>query len=146
MLNRKLRILNKRNSRFELKMKILTSLVFASQGLSRELRFKKRFAYPDPVLDRESLFCPIDELLANSAIVEVLPVQSIQFFVDDGIFKRLIQCTNSAFSGSKCRFSCPEGLDLLGPGDGIDECSCDETTGECSWIGSTRFSDCYEQG
>jgi hypothetical protein len=84
VLNRKPRILNKRNSRFELKMKILTSLIFASQGLSRELRFKKRFDYPDPVLDRESFFCPIDELLANSAVVEVLPVQSIQFFVDNG--------------------------------------------------------------
>ena len=52
-------------------MKILSSLLFASQGFGRELRFKKRFNYPDPVSDREGLFCPIDELFENSAIVEV---------------------------------------------------------------------------
>ena len=51
-------------------MKILSSLLFAS-GFGRELRFKKKFNYPDPVLDREALFCPIDELFENSAIVEV---------------------------------------------------------------------------
>lgn len=126
-------------------MKILSSLVFVTPGLSRELRFKKRFDYPDPVLDRESLFCPIDELFENNALVEVLSVLLIHLILRWTLL-RLIQCTNSAFSRSKCRFSCQEGLDLLGPGDGIDECSCDEETGDCTWIGSTRFSDCYEQG
>ena len=80
VLSRKLWILNKRITGFELKMKILSSLLFATPGFSRELRFKKRFDYPDPVLDRESLFCPIDELFENSALVEVLlAVWLIQF-------------------------------------------------------------------
>ena len=56
-----------------------------------------------------------------------------------------VKCSNSAYSGSTCQFSCPVGMSLLGPGDGKDSCKCDNVTNECDWDGTTRFSDCYEE-
>lgn len=82
------------------------------------------FNFPDPIADLNSHFCPIDEFMETHLTVK---------------------CSNSAYSDSVCKFSCPNGMSLLGPGDGKDSCKCDSVTKECDWEGSTRFSDCYEE-
>ena len=70
----------------------------------------------------ETLFCPIDEISGTNATVK---------------------CSDSAFPGSDCTFSCPTGYDLLGPGNGMDSCSCDGDV--CEWDGLTRFGNCYQE-
>lgn len=49
------------------------------------------------------------------------------------------------YEGSTCRFSCPVGLTMMGPGDGSDRCKCDGDNGLCEWRGTTRFADCYNE-